>query len=52
VEDGSNSHRRTFRIRPSPPLGVSYASEIAQQHGISYPQLVDLLHRRRLIPDE
>jgi len=37
---------------PARALGTSYASEIAQQHGISYPQLVDLLHRRRLIPDE
>lgn len=45
-QHGSNGHRRTFRIRPSPPLGVSYASEIAQQHGISYPQLVELLTER------
>jgi DNA mismatch repair ATPase MutS len=49
-EDGSNQHRRTFRIRPSPPLGVSYASEIAQQHGISYPQLVELLESRGMGP--
>lgn len=41
-----HGHRRTFRIRPSPPSGVSYASEIAEQHGISYPQLVDLLQQR------
>jgi DNA mismatch repair protein MutS len=43
---GTHGHRRTFRIRPSPPLGISYASEIAQQHGISYPQLVELLRQR------
>lgn len=42
-------HRRTFRIRPGPPLGLSYASEIAEQHGISYPQLVILLRSRGLL---
>lgn len=48
-EDGSMSHRRTFRIRPGPPLGLSYASEIAEQHGISYQQLLSLLESRGLI---
>jgi hypothetical protein len=48
--DGAG-HRRTFRIRPSPPLGLSYASEIAEQHGISYSQLMHLLRDRGLIPD-
>jgi hypothetical protein len=47
--EADGSHRRTFRIRPSPPLGVSYASEIAEQHGISYPQLVELLRTRGVI---
>ena len=47
----SSGHRRTFRIRPSPPLGISYASEIAEQHGISYPQLVELLRERGLTLD-
>lgn len=49
---GNNGHRRTFRIRPSPPLGISYASEIAQQHGISYPQLVELLRQRKVVVTE
>jgi DNA mismatch repair ATPase MutS len=48
---GGAGHRRTFRIRPSPPLGLSYASEIAEQHGISYPQLMQLLRDRGVIPD-
>jgi hypothetical protein len=43
-------HRRTFRILPSPPRNVSYASEIAEQHGISYPQLQHLLNRRGITP--
>src|SRR5205085_10654227 len=50
--DGKAGHRRTFRIRPSPPLGLSYASEIAEQHGISYPQLARLLKDRGLVADE
>jgi hypothetical protein len=51
-EGEGEDHRRTFRIRPSPPLGTSYASEIARQHGISYPQLVELLQDRGVISDE
>lgn len=39
-------HRRTFTIRPGPPRGVSYASEIAEQHGISFAQLQQLLRER------
>lgn len=39
-------HRRTYRIRPGPPRGVSYASEIAEQHGISFAQLQELLGQR------
>ena len=41
-------HRRTFRILPGPPRYVSYASEIAEQHGISYGQLVQLFRQRGL----
>jgi hypothetical protein len=43
-------HRRTFRIVPGPPRYVSYASEIAEQHGISYGQLVRLFDDRGLAP--
>jgi DNA mismatch repair protein MutS len=39
-------HRRTYSIRPGPPRGVSYASEIAEQHGISFAQLQELLRQR------
>ncbi|MCL4541959.1 MAG: hypothetical protein M1396_06445, partial [Chloroflexi bacterium] len=48
-DGGQSEHRRTYRIRPGPPLGVSYASEIAEQHGISYPQLRELLVRRGVV---
>lgn len=40
------AHRRTYRIRPGPPRGVSYASEIAEAHGISFAQLERLLRER------
>jgi DNA mismatch repair ATPase MutS len=50
-EPGEGGHRRTFRIRPGKPHGLSYASEIAEQHGISYPQLVRLLKGRGLAAD-
>lgn len=37
---------RTFKIQPGPPLGTSYAKEIAQQHGISYEQIAETLKQR------
>jgi hypothetical protein len=37
---------RTFRIRPGAPHGQSFAADIAAQHGISFPQLVELLRQR------
>jgi hypothetical protein len=46
-ENGRTGHRATFRIRVGPPLGLSYASEIAEAHGISFPQLQALLEGRR-----
>ncbi|MDE2993536.1 MAG: DNA mismatch repair protein MutS, partial [Chloroflexota bacterium] len=42
-------HARTFRIVAGPPRGSSYASEIAEQHGISYPQLEELLQEREQV---
>jgi len=37
---------RTYRIVASAPRGVSFAAEIAEQHGISYAQLARLLQER------
>ena len=45
----SGGHRRTFRIQPGPPQNVSYASEIAEQHGISFPQLQRLFEKRGVV---
>ena len=55
VDEGTSEtqshHTRTFRIVAGPPGGSSYASEIAEQHGISYPQLAQLLHERNQPPE-
>jgi DNA mismatch repair protein MutS len=45
AEDGQ-VQGRTFRIRPGAPHGQSFAADIAHQHGISFPQLVELLRQR------
>jgi hypothetical protein len=44
----SDSPRRTYRIVARPPQGVSFAAEIAEQHGISYARLARLLRERHL----
>jgi len=38
--------RPTFRITPGPPLGTSYARQIASRYGISYERLAATLSRR------
>jgi len=43
---GGQVQVRTFRIRPGAPHGQSFAADIAEQHGISFPQLVELLRQR------
>jgi hypothetical protein len=52
-EDGAatGGPRRSYRMRRGPPRGRSYASEIAVEHGISFPQLEQLLQRRGLLPE-
>jgi DNA mismatch repair protein MutS len=41
---------RTFRILPGVPHGQSFAADIAEQHGISFPQLTELLRQRGFGP--
>jgi hypothetical protein len=48
VGDGAQARQRTYRIVARPPRGVSFAAEVAEQHGISYAQLAQLLRDRRL----
>jgi DNA mismatch repair ATPase MutS len=38
--------KRTYKIIPSPPMGHSYAHEIAERYGISFEQLSSLLAKR------
>jgi hypothetical protein len=41
--------RRTYRILPGPPMGRSYAREIARRYGISFEQLKASLSARSQI---
>jgi DNA mismatch repair ATPase MutS len=42
--------KRTYRVIFSPPMGRSYAHEIAARYGISYEQLIEMLDQRGVIP--
>ena len=47
--DGTNANgavRRTYRIRPGPPVGLSYARDIARRYGISFEDLRAQLTRK------
>ncbi len=48
-ETGEDGPRRSYIIAPGPPLGRSYAREIAAQYGISYDQLTALLRQRGVL---
>ena len=40
ADNGSNGEvRRTYRIRPGPPVGLSYARDIARRYGISFDDI-------------
>lgn len=36
---GNGEVRRTYRIRPGPPVGLSYARDIARRYGISFDDI-------------
>lgn len=42
--------KRSYKVIPSPPVGRSYAREIAARYGISFEQLKELLEQRGLKP--
>ena len=45
--NGSNGEvRRTYRIRPGPPVGLSYARDIARRYGISFDDIRAQLEAR------
>jgi hypothetical protein len=46
----ADSSTRTFKIIARPPEGQSYARDIAERYGVSYPQLIDRLRQRGVQP--
>lgn len=42
---------RTYKITPAPPMGLSYARDIARRYGISFEQLRDKLRERGALGD-
>ena len=49
LRDGEDGDQRSYKILPGPPMGRSYAREIASKYGISYEQLADLLRQRGVL---
>jgi DNA mismatch repair ATPase MutS len=56
IEEDEGSHggdsrgiRRTYKVVPNPPMGRSYAMEIARRYGISYEQLKEALAERGVL---
>jgi len=39
--------RRTYKIVPAPPMGLSFARDIAHRHGISFDQLAEVRRSRQ-----
>jgi hypothetical protein len=50
-EGGEPSVRRTFKIKPGPPQGISFARDIARKYGIELNQLTDTLQKRKVLPE-
>jgi len=51
LRDGDDGDQRSYKILPGPPMGRSYAREIASKYGISYEQLTTLLQQRGVLDD-
>jgi hypothetical protein len=49
--DGEDGDQRSYKILPGPPMGRSYAREIASKYGISYEQLTTLLQERGVLDE-
>ncbi|MCB9461747.1 MAG: hypothetical protein H6670_18995 [Anaerolineaceae bacterium] len=51
IEHGDDGQivRRTYEIKPGPPMSRSYAVELAARFGISYDQLTEVLRQRNLL---
>ena len=51
LQDGEDGDQRSYKILPGPPMGRSYAREIASKYGISYEQLTTLLQERGVLDE-
>ncbi len=49
--EGETGQRRNYQIRPAPPMGSSFARDIARRHGISFEQLQQV-HQARAAHEE
>jgi hypothetical protein len=48
--EGEDGHAlRTYKIKPGPPMGVSYARDIAARYGISLEKILQALQARGVI---
>ena len=50
IAAGGDGSHRSYTIQPGPPLGRSYAQEIATRYGVSLEQLTSLLQKRGVLP--
>lgn len=41
--------KRTYKVVPGPPRGMSFAKDIAQKYGLSFEQIVDTLRDRQVV---
>ena len=51
LQDGKDGGQRSYKILPGPPMGRSYAREIASKYGISYEQLATLPQERGVLDE-
>ncbi len=50
-EEHPEEAKRTYRIIPGPPKGVSYARDIAAKYGVSFEKLVKMMENRGVIAE-
>jgi DNA mismatch repair protein MutS len=43
--------KRSYKVRRGPPMGRSFARELARRYGVSYEQLVSNLQERGILPE-
>lgn len=48
-ESSPQEVRRTYKISPASPTGLSYAKDIARRYGISFEQLQQVLQKRKVV---